>query len=167
MNRITWVIAALVLMMASGEARAKYPPMVEVPLSFFDQQLSAGNVKSVDVEHDRLTGEFIAPPTWNGQSIEVFRTVLPEGATSQWTFTEWLLANRRDAIVTVQSPSLMLNILVPLIPWLLIFGFIWFFVFRQLRGAQRGAYTGDALRVHVVHPPGPISPSPLPPPPLS
>ena len=30
-------------------------------------------------------------------------------------------------------PAPLLNIVLPLIPWLLIFGFIWFFVFRQLR----------------------------------
>ena len=29
--------------------------------------------------------------------------------------------------------NLLMNILLPLVPWLLIFGFVWFFVFRQLR----------------------------------
>jgi cell division protease FtsH len=31
--------------------------------------------------------------------------------------------------------NLLMNILLPLVPWLLIFGFIWFFVFRQLRNS--------------------------------
>src|SRR5437667_470076 len=37
-----------------------------------------------------------------------------------------------------------MNILLPLIPWLLIFGFIWFFVFRQLRNsAGAGGMLGN------------------------
>jgi YcxB-like protein len=31
------------------------------------------------------------------------------------------------------SPDYLINILLPVIPWLLIFGFIWFFVIRQIR----------------------------------
>ncbi len=36
----------------------------------------------------------------------------------------------------------LLNILISLIPWLLVFGFIWFFVFRKLR---HGGFGGTAL----------------------
>src|SRR5688500_752925 len=37
------------------------------------------------------------------------------------------------AVTTAPRESLFARVLVPLVPWLLIFGFIWFFVFRQLR----------------------------------
>jgi preprotein translocase subunit YajC len=36
------------------------------------------------------------------------------------------------------SANLLVNVLLPLVPWFLIFAFIWFFVFRQLRRAQPG-----------------------------
>ena len=43
---------------------------------------------------------------------------------------------RGDTKVEAKNQSnLLMNILLPLVPWLLIFGFIWFFVFRQLRNS--------------------------------
>jgi ATP-dependent Zn protease len=168
MNRISWTFCALAMFATTGVANARMLEVHDVPLSFVEEQLTSGNVKRVDVEHDQLSGELAAPRSWDGKSVEAFRTTLPEGTTAQWNFTQWLLANRHDAIVNVRNQSnLVLNILVPLIPWVLIFGFIWFTVFRQLRSQQKAAYTGDALRVHVVNP-TPVIPvqSPLPPPPL-
>jgi cell division protease FtsH len=42
------------------------------------------------------------------------------------------------------SGSILTNLIVPFIPWLLIFGFIWFFVFRQLRNsAGAGGMLGN------------------------
>ena len=55
------------------------------------------------------------------------------------------------------SNNLLLNILVPLIPWLLIFFFIWFFVFRVLRRAQ--TTPAEPMRVIVVNPPGGQAPA--------
>jgi ATP-dependent Zn protease len=54
---------------------------------------------------------------------------------SNWDFVRWLLENSRGtATVEIRNANnVLVNILLPLIPWLLIFGFIWFFVFRQLR----------------------------------
>lgn len=163
------VIVVVVALIVLGNARVVPAGQVVVPLSFVDEQLTSGNVKVVDVERDQVSGELFAARPWDGKSVQAFRTMLPEGTTSQWSFTQWLLANRRDATVSVNNhDNLVLNILVPLIPWLLIFGFIWFFVFRQLRTQQKAAYTGDALRVHVVNSPSPVIPaqdSSLPPPP--
>src|SRR4051812_10856175 len=120
------IAVGFVVLSNSRTASAAQP---EAPLSFLQEQLSAGNVKAVDVEHDLLSVELADPRALGGATVKQFRTTLPEGTTSQWTFMEWLLANRRDAAVTVRNQnSLILNILVPLIPWLLIFGFIWFFV---------------------------------------
>lgn len=73
----------------------------------------------------------------DGSSSVTFSVTLPQGVTESWAFVQWVLDNRRDAQVTVDNnSSLLVNILVPLIPWLLIFGFIWFFVFRVLRRVQ-------------------------------
>jgi hypothetical protein len=63
-----------------------------------------------------------------------FATELPAGTSGNWGFTQWLLENGQGAKITVNNQSnLIVNILLPLIPWLLIFFFIWFFVFRTLR----------------------------------
>ena len=66
-------------------------------------------------------------------------------ATSNWDFTAWLLDHRGTADVKVDNnQNLLINMLLPMIPWLLIFGFIWFFVFRQLRNsAGAGGMLGN------------------------
>jgi hypothetical protein len=52
---------------------------------------------------------------------------------------------------------------VPLIPWLLIFGFIWFFVFRQLRmQGVRGQQPTPVYVVNSAGPPGGFGAGPAP-----
>jgi ATP-dependent Zn protease len=135
-----------------------------MPLSVFEAELAADNVERVDVEGDVLVGKLRTQRTIENQPVLTFRTALPPGTTAGWNFMEWLLENRRNATVNVNNDeNLLLNILVPLIPWLLIFGFIWFFVFRQLRGAQTNA--AQPMRVIVVNPTGEQQPQQQPPPP--
>jgi ATP-dependent Zn protease len=125
-----------------------------IPLSDFTSRLDSDLVKVVEVRHDELIGEFKSTETIGGDKVQKFRVVLPEGSTASWNFTPWLVEHRQNATVLAQNePNLLLNILVPLIPWLLIFGFIWFFVFRQLRKSQN-TKVGDAIKVFVVNLPG-------------
>src|SRR5438552_9013191 len=97
--------------------------------------MKVDRVAYLDIGKDELFGEFRRPQVLRGEQIAKFRVPLPEGTTSNWAFTQWLIENRGDAGLGVRDggQNLLVNIFVPLIPWLLIFGFIWFFVFRQLR----------------------------------
>ena len=81
--------------------------------------------------------------------MKQFKVEIPAGNAQQWQMTQYLLskANEKGRVTTLRaenSQSLVVNILVPLIPWLLIFGFVWFFVFRQLRNsAGAGGMLGN------------------------
>ena len=124
-----------------------------MPLSVFQAELAADNVERIDVETDLLVGKLRTQRKIDNQPVVEFRTPLPPGTTTGWNFMEWLLENRRNAIVGVRNDSnLLINIFVPLIPWLLIFLFIWFFVFRQLRKTQMTP--AEPMRVVVVNQPG-------------
>jgi ATP-dependent Zn protease len=145
---IVFIAVAVMLFMLLQNPKIQYPT---ISLSDFRHQLEADRVRNVVIENDQLLGEFAEPQTLQNQSISKFRVILPEGTTSQWQFTDWLTTHRGSATVTAErNPDLLMNILVPLIPWLLIFGFIWFFVFRQLR-SQKGKL-GEPIRVVVVNP---------------
>jgi len=51
---------------------------------------------------------------------------------------------------TSQPTATLMDFVLPLIPWLLIFAFIWFFVFRILRGnLQRTNVHMDRARQHM------------------
>jgi len=105
-------------------------PRQAISLSDFYSQLLANHLTEINLGGDEITGVM----TTSAGVPVAFRTQLPSGTSSNWTFTQWLLDHDGNAKVTVDvSSSELTNILVPLIPWLLIFGFIWFFVFRTLR----------------------------------
>jgi ATP-dependent Zn protease len=133
-----------------------------IPFSTFREQLLAANVTQVEIDGDTLRGHFQKPVTLNTLAVTQFKTDLPPGVAAQWSFVDWLTANAHGATVNAEnSQSLLLSIVVPLIPWLLIFGFIWFFVFRQLRKNNQSRLT--PAPVYLVQPPdGTVPPPTLP-----
>ncbi|MGE5611364.1 MAG: ATP-dependent zinc metalloprotease FtsH [Bacillota bacterium] len=115
------------------------------PLSLSDvvAQGKVGNLKNVVIESDQIKGEFkqgvAFANTPQPQPVTRFRADIPPGA-AQGPFLPWLLEHFSNADISAEnSQNIIMTILVPLIPWLLIFGFIWFFVFRQLRNSASGA----------------------------
>ena len=115
----------------------------EVPLSeFWNEFTEKKNVKNLKVETDELTGELIKPrPNSTAGETALFRTEIPAGFSSDWKFASDLLSNNRGGaeVKFVNNQNIWINLLLPLIPWLLIFAIIYFFIFRQLRNAGSGA----------------------------
>ena len=142
MNRNNWfgwvlfIALAIMLFMLLNKGSSQY---ALISVDEFASRLKSDRVQVVTVETDRLLGEFRQPEAIGPQGVLVqrFQVQLPTGTTQNWTFMQWLLDNRANAMVRVEnSPNLLLQVIIPLIPWVLIFGFIWFFVFRNLRKAQ-------------------------------
>jgi hypothetical protein len=139
---VLFIFLAITLVML---LKNTHPAFQKIPLSDFYSELLAGNVAQVTIDGDDLTGEIVdrktGAKTW-------FLAQVPTGTSSNWGYTQWLLANANGATVLVNNQSnLLMNILLPLVPWLLIFGFIWFFVFRQLRARSSGQVTMPAVPV--------------------
>ena len=118
--------------------RNKTPQSPLIAFSDFDLLLRSGSVKSVTIQGDEIDGVLSAGTTLqDGRNILSFRTIVPSGVGGTWPLLEYVNSNRHSAVVNVEnSTNLLLQVFVPLIPWLLIFGFLWFFVFRQLRAAK-------------------------------
>lgn len=87
----------------------------------------------VTLDGDEVSGAFGTPVSLGGRSVLLFRTALPSGSAGNWLFTQWLLGHGSVTVDVESSNSLVTNFVLPFIPWLVIFFFIWFFVFRQLR----------------------------------
>jgi len=120
------------------------------PLSDFRRELLDQNVATVVVGTGELHGTFrrgIVGPS--GRAATAFGVDLPASLTENWEFTNWVLENGNGAQVSMRTnDNLLANILVPLIPWMLVFGIIWFFVFRQMRAQHRKQE--EPIRVVVV-----------------
>jgi ATP-dependent Zn protease len=127
-----WVLfigLAIVLFLMLRQTR---PSTSEVSLSDFRNLLDADKVKLVIVEQDELQGELNSPTT--GGATTRFRVPLTQGMGQSWAFVEWLLEHRGHTEVRCSNEqSLLLQLVLPFVPWLLIFGFVWFFIIRPLR----------------------------------
>ena len=120
---LVWLYGVL----ASGNSIMAQSGPTRASLDVFSADLLAGSYSSVVIEPDRIT----ATSASNRATVEID---LPQGMGTNWNFVQWVLENRGRASVSCSTPSnLLTQILVPLIPWVLIFGFVWFVLFRQLR----------------------------------
>jgi len=114
-----------------------------VAFSEFHEMLKAGNVKEYVVDGDEITGVYTVPQP--GTEILNFKVIVPSGSSGVWLMP-WLLDHTPETtkVRAENSQNIVVNILIPLIPWILIFAFIWFFVFRQLRNsAGAGGMLGN------------------------
>ena len=159
-------LAAVLFVVLAGNR--SNPAQTEIPLSEFYRLLRDERVEQVtigDTEvRGKLTGEVHVSTAVGAKKVLHFRATLPQGMGTNWAFTQWVLENARSTRVDVDNGgSLLMNIVVPLIPWVLIFGFIWFFVFRQLRAQGRPQQPWPVM---VVNPgaPGTVPPGSMPPP---
>jgi cell division protease FtsH len=119
----------------------------EIAWSTFTTHLEADKVKEVVIDGDEVIGQFVAPldVEGKGEKIEHFKAMMTTGMSADFDTVKYITDHRGNASVKMRnSTNLVLQVLLPLIPWLLIFGFIWFFVFRQLRNsAGAGGMLGN------------------------
>jgi len=141
---VLFIALAVMLFMLLSKNQTNY---AHVALSDFYSRLEEDKVATLTIEGDRVLGEFreAEPVGEKGERVVKFQSDFPTGSSQSYEFIQDILAKRKNAKINVEnSQSILLNIIVPLIPWLLIFGFIWFFVFRQLRNsAGAGGMLGN------------------------
>jgi cell division protease FtsH len=126
-------LAALLFVWLKQSNNATFP----ISLSSFWQQVHSSNVEKIVIDGNEVTGVLKNPVTVETRSVKNFRTSLPENTSANWEFTRDLLeaTGKTTDIKAEPTNNIIVNILLPLVPWLLILGFIWFFVFRQLRNS--------------------------------
>jgi cell division protease FtsH len=133
----------ITLFLLLNKGNAKY---MQFTLRDFVTQYTADNVKAFVIQGDEIKGELHAEAPFPGgtQPVKFFRSEIPPG--TQGALLAYLFENprARTDFAAENGQNVLVSILVPLIPWLLIFGFIWFFVFRQLRNsASAGGMLGN------------------------
>jgi len=129
-NILVWAILLVLLLalfnMLQGPSQSA--PSNEINYSQFMNQVESGQVSSVTIQGDTVTGQTTGGAT--------FRTTVPQGEN----VTPALRA--ADVDITAQAPSeggiSPLGILINWFPMLLLIG-VWIFFMRQMQGGGRGA----------------------------
>jgi cell division protease FtsH len=112
----------------------------------FEKQLRGGNVMEMVIDGNELTGKFKKPIAGAAPNQTQFTTLIwfdqnvPGDIVRD--INEW--AGEDVKFEFKSNTNIVINLLLPLIPWLLIFGFIYVFIFRQLRNsAGAGGMLGN------------------------
>ncbi len=109
-------------------------------------QYKDGNVEKLIMEGDELKGTFTKPVmAETGTNSTSFHADVPPNSLAG-DVGRWFLENRpaKTDLRAENSQNFWMAVFIPLIPWLLIFGFIYVFVFRQLRNsANAGGMLGN------------------------
>ena len=139
MHRFLWVLIATALtyslIMDRGDSFS------DVPYSLFKQQVREGNVRTVTIKGENVSGEFRLGVDLGSDSgvVTKFKTRLLEIDDID------LLRDLEEHAVEVKSQSdedpLFLRLAIAIIPWLLIFG-LFFYSRRMLQGGLPGKMSG-------------------------
>ncbi|HET6251840.1 MAG TPA: ATP-dependent zinc metalloprotease FtsH [Tepidisphaeraceae bacterium] len=135
---VLFVALAIVLVFLISQRHPDYTP---IPFGEFLKKVDAKQISSLIVEGDSVSGKFTSPqtiPMKNGtQQVLKFQTEAPTGTFTGMQFVLWLqdITKGTVSLEVQNNNNFLMQIVVPLIPWILIFGFVWFFVFRQLRSS--------------------------------
>ncbi len=140
-NLISWLVlmgTAMVLLIFLQQSSQSSKP---VPISEFlkyveDQQVTALVIRSTE---GKLEGERKPNATDPPGVRAVYFTVAYPSAAIDHAFIQQMREKLPDAKIEEKQQSLYLPILMSFLPWLLVFGFIWFFIFRQIRNVSGGA----------------------------
>jgi cell division protease FtsH len=138
---MSWVGFLLVGLMIALLVSQSYTPAETISIDKFWKMARDGAYSQITISDDYITAE----PRDTAQGV-------PRGRGAQKRYKVAMRVDRVDELSAElrkvcpdtiiqyeQSAQPLFNTLLSIIPWLLIFGFIWFFVFRQLRSSAGGA----------------------------
>jgi cell division protease FtsH len=126
-----------------------------ISYSRFIEQLGAGNIKSVSIKKEQLSGELLKetsvlpPEEKKPAQVKYFETVLPSFQG------EGLLTQLKDKNVSINIESaeqgMLWQLALGVLPWVLIIG-VWFMIMRrnqQVQGGPGGLFTFGASKAKL------------------
>jgi cell division protease FtsH len=102
-------------------------------------------LKTVVIDGDELIGSFRSAQTINSKIVTKFTVTLCVGENADFRFHEKLMHDAPSAEIRVENnQNFLMNVLMPIIPWLILIGILYLVVFRQLRnGGGAGGMLGN------------------------
>ncbi len=138
-NVVSWlVLLGLAMVLVALLNQAILPPP-QINITDFDALVKGNQIRKLIIKEDGvIEGERKATDGGSaGTQPRQFRLDYPREAIDK-SFMDEVVKSVRDAggDVTYQKQNQLVLLLLGMLPWILIFGFVWFFIFRQLRSAS-------------------------------
>ncbi len=138
---LAWTALIVVVLLLSNQLGKKANPVVKINYTEFWEQVELGNVRSVEISDRTIKGKFVRP--YGGGTV--FRTEMPFDDPNA---VDRLVQKGVDVIV--KPRNLLVDVLISVIPWVLLFGFLWFLMMRQMRGGGGGVMDFTRSRVKII-----------------
>ena len=144
-----WVLFIGLAVMLFFVLNSKQKSQQDISMNELEIQAGNKNVAEMSIDGETIKGT-LRLPMQIGKStgpVTNFKCEVPAAQIASPWYMQWVQDMSRQSSATLRAENnqnLLINLLLPLVPWLLIFGFIWFFVFRQLRNsAGAGGMLGN------------------------
>ncbi|MCH7592586.1 MAG: AAA family ATPase [Planctomycetes bacterium] len=124
-------------MLLVGLLSDKWQPIETLPISKFYELVETQQIKYLAMQDDGVVeGELKATDaiSVDGASGR-FRVVFPRDAMDS-EFVQRMVEALPGAVIEARKPNQFLLVLFSMIPYILLFGIIWFVIFRQIRNAN-------------------------------
>ena len=113
-------------------------------INYFYAKLDQDEIREIRIIGDDVISTLKTPEKGDAgkPNIEKFRVTFPVSTTSQYDWQHNVLYKGKDnaqrrmmTLDNENSNNLLLNILIPFVPWVIVFVIIWFIFIRQLRNS--------------------------------
>jgi cell division protease FtsH len=140
-----WLIFVAVAALLFVWLKQANPGSATISLSDFYREVKSANIEKITIDDAEVDGKLKSAKVMGTQTVTNFRVYTPP-QMGTWEFVKDVLDKVGGTADVRAEPTnnILMNFILPFIPWLLILAFIWFFVFRQLRNsAGAGGMLGN------------------------
>jgi cell division protease FtsH len=135
-----WVVFILFALMLVMLLMQRMDQRQVITINDFWRHVENDNIESLVVQNGLIKGTLKREAVKGEGEPREFELKYPPDAINDQFFA-WIRQNCHSIhdVKYDASSQMFVNVLITLVPWILIFAFIWFFVFRQIRSAGGGA----------------------------
>ncbi len=137
-NLVSWLILlGLAMLLVAVLGRAMPQPKV-ISISEFQEHVRKKDIQTLVIKEDGEIDILLRAPSADALPDEAleFKVLYPREAIDGLFIKDLEEQLRGVADIKAERRSQILLVLLSLLPYILIFGFIWFMIFRQIRGAS-------------------------------
>lgn len=138
-NLVSWLVLLGLAMLLVALLQQSLEQVKTISISDFEKLVANRQIKKITIKEDGLVeGEKLPAEGDTAGASNLFNVMFPREAITD-DFINRLIVALPQAEIESKKPNQFVLVLVSMLPWLLIFAFIWFFIFRQVRAAGGGA----------------------------
>ncbi len=134
-NIVSWLVLLGLAMVLVSVLSNQLAPSTTLSISEFETLVADKQIKTLVIKEDGMIEGERVPVEADPNTPLQFTVIFPREAIDG-EFVQRLVTGLPDADVKAEKPSQFLLILLSMLPYILIFAIVWFFIFRQIRNAS-------------------------------